>query len=124
MIVNSDNFVMYAAKSYDMKIFTGVDDFERDLKRIVYVKSLIGKYVKNDDLRVRLILNHLIIIYNCFGLNATNMLFMKMPDYHSILRTFIEFLNFMPEIIYYENVVIYKDDIEIDVNVLKELESL
>lgn len=124
MIVNSDNFVMYAAKSYDMKIFTGVDDFERDLKRIVYVKSLIGKYVKNDDLRVRLILNHLIIIYNCFGSNATNMLFMKMPDYHSILRTFIEFLNFMPEIIYYENVVIYKDDIAIDVNVLKELESL
>lgn len=124
MIVNSDNFVMYAAKSYDMKIFTGVDDFERDLKRIVYVKSLIGKYVKNDDLRVRLILNHLIIIYNCFGLNATNMLFMKMPDYHSILKTFIEFLNFMPDAVYYENVVIHKNDVEVDTKILKELESL
>jgi hypothetical protein len=83
------------------------------------LRKLFGRYRQDDDLKERLILNHLIIIYNVFGPEATNMLFMKLHEYHEFLKPFVEYLNFMPQMIQYGDVVLNKDNIVSD-KVIKE----
>jgi hypothetical protein len=51
------------------------------------------------ELKERLILNHLVVLYNLFGAEAaTRMLFYKIDNIDwPQLKTFLVFLNFMPE---------------------------
>lgn len=95
--LNDDNFMLYAMKCYD-KPNAIVSEFEEDLKRIKYVKRLIKRYKATGELKERLILNHIIILSNVFGIEATvRMLFYKIDTSdHAILKTFLLFLNYMP----------------------------
>ena len=111
MKLGESTFLLYAAKHYDNPHCHDVSEFEEDLKRFQYLRKLFGRYKQFGDLKERLILNHLIIIYNCFGTNATDMLFMKLDEYHEYLKPFVEYLNFMPERIEYSDRVIYANKI-------------
>lgn len=111
MKLGESTFLLYAAKHYDNPHCHDVSEFEEDLKRFQYLRKLFGRYKQFGDLKERLILNHLIIIYNCFGTNATDMLFMKLEEYHEYLKPFVEYLNFMPERIEYSDKVIYANKI-------------
>lgn len=124
MHLTEKNFLLYAAKNYDSKKSASEEEFQEDLKRFQYLKRLFKRYEEDSDLRVRLILNHLIVIYNCFGPNATNMLFMKLEEYHAYLKPFVLFLSYMPELIRYEEMVIKNSDISMDENIVKELRKL
>jgi hypothetical protein len=124
--LNDDNFMLYAMKAYD-KPNAIVSEFEEDLKRIKYVKRLINRYKDTGELKERLILNHIIILSNVFGVESTvRMLFYKLDvgDY-IILKTFLLFLNFMPK---YINGIggkyINSSDIGIDVIIGKKLQDL
>lgn len=77
----------------------GVEEFQEDMARIVYLKRLFRKYQKTSVLRENLILNHLITFYNVFGVEvATRLLFFRMDaDLHYILKTFLVFLNYLPD---------------------------
>jgi hypothetical protein len=101
--LGESTFLLYAAKYYDNPHCSDIAEFEEDLKRFQYLRKLFGRYKQTGELKERLILNHLIILYNCFGPDATNMLFMKLEDYHDYLKPFVEYLNFMPSYIEYEN---------------------
>lgn len=114
MKLTESTFLIYAAKSYENPQCSDVSEFEEDLKRFQYLRKLFGRYRQDDDLKERLILNHLIIIYNVFGPEATNMLFMKLHEYHEFLKPFVEYLNFMPQMIQYGDVVLNKDNIVSD----------
>lgn len=95
--LNENNFLLYAMKAYD-KPNAIISEFEEDLKRIKYIKRLIRRYRVTGELKERLILNHIIILSNVFGVEATvRMLFYKLDiaDY-AILKTFLLFLNYMP----------------------------
>lgn len=124
MILNDSNFLLYAAKAYDVKKSSGADEFYEDLKRFQYLKRLFKRYEEAGDLKVRLILNHIIVLYNCFGPEATHMLFFKLKEYHSCLKPFVLFLNYMPEMIRYENVVIPNSNIPLDPRIVQELRSI
>lgn len=124
MQLNEESFMLYAAKYYDMKRSASADEFYEDLKRFQYLKRLFKRYEEDNDLRVRLILNHLIILYNCFGPEVTNMLFMKLKQYHSYLKPFIVFLSYMPEIIEYEGDKINSSDIALDSKIVEELRKI
>jgi hypothetical protein len=52
------------------------------------------------------------------------MLFMKLKDYHKYLKPFVVFLNFMPEKIMYEDVVIINSEIPLDENIVRELRKI
>lgn len=93
------NFIFYAVKHYDNPNCKGMDEFEDDLKRFRYLKRLFRKHTAGKDLRERLIINHLVVLYNLFGAPAaTNMLFFKIDKkYWSQLKTFLVYLNYMPE---------------------------
>jgi hypothetical protein len=98
--LNDETFMIYAIKAYD-KPNCVMSEFYEDLKRIKYVKRLFIKYHKDKEIKERLVINHLIVLYNVFGATAaTRMLFYKIDQkYYSILKTFLIFLNYMPQVL-------------------------
>ena len=86
-------------KNYDNPHCMGIKEFEEDLARIVYLKRLFRRYKKSAVLRDRLILNHIITFCNVFGVEAgTRLLFFKIDeDLHYILKTFLVFLEYLPD---------------------------
>lgn len=124
MLLRESTFLLYASKYYDNPHCSDVSEFEEDLKRIQYLRKLFGRYRQCGELKERLILNHLIILYNLFGPEATNMLFMRLEEYHELLKPFVEYLNFMPEVIVYEDRNINRNNIVSDKyiqEILKEI---
>ena len=97
--LNEDNFVLFASRNYDNPQCMSVEEFYHDLHRFKYLKRLFRRYTQNNDLQERLILNHLVVIYNVFGIEAANrMMFYRMEDeYWSVIKTFLVFLNFLRE---------------------------
>lgn len=95
--LDETNFLLFAAKHYDNPHCHDTVEFFDDLKRFKYLKRLFGKYQECGELRERLILNHIIILYNVFGESATRMLFMKLEGYHEYLKPFVVMLGFMPD---------------------------
>lgn len=94
MKLSDDNFVLYAMKHYDNPQCQTTAEFDEDLKRFLYLKKLFARYYKNGELRERLILNHIIVIYNLFGEASTDMLFFKIDrEYWPALVTFLIYLN-------------------------------
>jgi hypothetical protein len=99
--LNEANALIYAAKHYDNPHFFDTVEFYEDLSRFKYLKKLFGRYEETGDLNERLVLNHLIVIYNVFGVEAaTKLLFLKMDNYGSYLKPFLLLLNFLPDVIY------------------------
>lgn len=116
--------MLYAAKHYDTLRSSGMDEFYEDLKRFQYLKRLFRRYEEDGDLRLRLILNHLIVLYNCFGPAATNMLFFKLKEYPTYVKPFALFLNYMPAYIEYEGIKILDSDIALDPQIVEELRKI
>ena len=88
---------------------------------------MIKRYSITGDLKERLILNHIIILSNVFGIEAsTRMLFLKIgKKEHDILKTFLLFLNFMPNVVKGINGRnIRSSDIAVDMNVAKNLRNI
>jgi hypothetical protein len=102
--LNAKNFLLFAAKNYSNTQCMTQEEFEEDLQRFKYLKRLFNRYEVNGELSERLILNHLIVLYNVFGIKATNhMMFYKIEEKNwSTLKTFLIFLNYLPEEQYIE----------------------
>jgi len=98
-ILTNENFLMYAMKNYTNPECTNIDEFYEDLNRIKYIKRLLGKYNKKGVLKTRLILNHIIILNNIFGNKAcSRIMFYKLElEFHSAIKTFLDFLNYLPK---------------------------
>ena len=113
-----DNIIMFAMKHYDNPSCVDRKEFLDDMKRFKYLKRLFRKYDTSSILKVRLILNHIIVLANVFGVDASStLLFFKIEKKHwSTLKTFLVYLHYMPE----------NDmkDIATDVKVLKELRDI
>lgn len=124
--LDESNFLLYAAKHYENSQCLDTEEFYDDLKRFKYLKRLFGKYEESGELRERLILNHLIVLYNVFGQHATRMLFLKLESYYSYLKPFLVLLNFMPDkvIIGADNRVIYSSDIHMDARIIEVLRKI
>ena len=96
-LLNEDNFLLYAMHHYDNPQCHTIQEFEEDLKRFVYLKKLFSRYKMYGELKDRLILNHIIVLYNIFGNATTNMLFHKIDKEHwKILATFLVYIQRMP----------------------------
>jgi len=94
-----DNINMFATKHYDSISCVDEQEFLDDMKRFKYLKRLFRKYDTSKDLKMRLIINHIIILANMFGVDAaTSLLFFKIEREHwAILKAFLVFLHYMPE---------------------------
>tara|TARA_B100000131_G_scaffold60706_1_gene56400 strand:+ start:236 stop:607 length:372 start_codon:yes stop_codon:yes gene_type:complete len=118
--LNESNYLLFAIKFYDNPQSVTKEDFESDLKRIRYVKRLLKRYKNNGELKVHLILNHLIILFNVFNEAAVPLLFYNLEeDLWPAIKSFLVFLNRIPE---YPKTKI--DNVNIDQNCLDELNAL
>lgn len=100
LIINElteDNLILYAAKHYSNPTFSDIEDFYEDLKRFKYIKRLVNRYLAEGDLADRLILNHLIVIQNSFGIEPMiNMLNLKLEYKHwPVIKPFLIFLKYI-----------------------------
>ena len=118
--LNEDNFQFFAVKNYENPQAITREDFEKDLNHFRYIKRLLKRYKSSGELKIHLLINHFIILYNIFGDAATPMLFYKIEeDLWSIVKTFVVFFNRLPD---YPHTYIH--DIEMDDECLKELERI
>jgi len=96
--LTEDNFLLYAMKNYNTPHCI-LSEFESDLKRTKYLKRLFRRYKVTKSLKERLILNHIILINNVFGPEATvKILFFRVDERdYDILKTFLVYLGLMPD---------------------------
>lgn len=124
--LNDNNFMLYAAKAYD-KPNAVMSEFEEDLNRILYVKRLLTKYYSSGILKERLILNHIVVLYNVFGVEAaTRILFFKLDERdYEVIKPFLIFLNFLPKVVYgIKGKNIITSEIQLDTGSIKCLRNL
>lgn len=118
--LNDQNFLLFAIKHYENPQAVTKEDFDKDLNHFKYIKRLLKRYKNNGELRVHLLINHFIVLYNIFGDAATPMLFYKIEkELWSTMKTFIIFLNKLPEF-----PKCYIHDIKVDLECLSQLQKL
>ena len=93
------NFLLYAMQHYENPQCVEVEEFNDDLKKIKYIKRLFNQYAIEGVLKERLLLNHIIVFYNVFSVEAaTRILFYKLEEnIWPMLKTFLFYLNFLPD---------------------------
>jgi hypothetical protein len=117
--ITAKNFQAFAMKHYDDPQCEDLEDFQEDLRRFRYLKRLLHRYHENGELRERLMLNHLICIFNVFGYDACmRMLEFKIKDdnYWSSIKTMLLYLEYVEEG--------WKIDIPIDNKLAERLREL
>ena len=97
--LTTKNFLLFAAKNYNNEQCMTTEEFQEDLQKFKYIKRLFNRYEVAGELSERLILNHLIVIYNVFGIQAANhIMFYKIEEKNwPLLKTFLVYLNYLPE---------------------------
>ena len=98
-ILTPETIDIFAKRHYDNPSDVNSEEFEDDMKRFKYLKRLFRKFDTTKELKSRLIINHIIVLANVFGIDAaTTLLFFKIDRQHwSLLKTFLVFLHYMPE---------------------------
>ena len=118
--LNESNYMLFAIKFYDNPQSVTREDFESDLKRIRYVKRLLKRYQNNGELKVHLILNHLIILFNVFNEATVPLLFYNLDEeLWPAIKSFLIFLNRVSE---YPKTKV--NEIEADEYCLQQLKEL
>lgn len=124
--LTDENFMLFAAKYYENTHCTDLLEFHDDMKRIRYLKRLLKKYEQTGDLKERLILNHLVVLYNVFEPRAmTRMLCFKLNDQLQYIKPFLIFLNYWrTDLGQLSGRKIIDSDIPIDMGITKVLREL
>ena len=124
--IDESNVLLYAARFYENPNCFDTVEFYDDLKRLSYIKRLFNKYRESGDIKERLVLNHLIILYNVFGTFATKMLFLKLPEYLDILIPFLVHIGKCPTVVSNIGIdgrTIYTSDINMNQEVVELLRA-
>ena len=116
--LNNANFELYAAKHYRNQQCLSVDEFRDDVAKFKYVVRLLRRYRDTGKIQERLLLNHIITIYNVFEIAAANrMIFHRVDiDLWPALKTFLVYLNYLPENLH--------KNINIDLSIATKLKDL
>jgi hypothetical protein len=98
--LTDDNILLYAVKCYD-KPNCIISEFDEDFKRVRYIKRLLKKYRETGELKERLVLNHIILLQNVFGIvPSTRILFAKVSDKdYGTLKPFLIYTSAMPDVV-------------------------
>lgn len=73
-------------------------EFYEDLNHIKHIDRLIRRYARSGILNERLLMNHLVTLYNVFDPRAvTRMLVFRLLPYLEILKPLLVYLQYWPE---------------------------
>jgi hypothetical protein len=124
--LTESNILLYAAKCYDKP--NCIDsEFEEDYKKIRYIKRLLQRYRYTGEIKERLLLNHLIVAQNVFGIEAcTRMLFLRIDEKdYSALKAFLIYTSAMPKVVRgIRGGDIISSDIPLDTKIVNILRNL
>lgn len=119
MVLSDDNFILYAMHHYTVPSCPTLEEFGNDLRIFTYVK----KHISKQKINTKLLLNHIITLFNCFGEKARDMLFFKVDREHwGTLVTFLLYLSRMPEYIPEYDLHLY--DVKLNEEVIEELRNI
>lgn len=119
MVLTEENFLLYCMHHYQVPSCVTIEEFENDLKTVTYIKKQLGRKDRN----VRLLLNHIVILFNCFGDAALPILFHKVErESWSALVTFLLYINRMPDVV--PDIGVKLTDVNLDEAVIKELRKI
>ena len=122
--ITDENFILYAMHNYNNHECNSIEDFNEDINRLKYVKRLLRKYVNSDELKERLIINHLVLLGNVFGpAVTTRILFFKLEQkLWPALKTFLVFLQYMQVDLHNSEIISSKIPLDQNiVNILREI---
>jgi hypothetical protein len=127
--LNEKNILLYAMQQYDSPDMEleGVNAFDTDWKHVKYIRRLLNRYQSTGEIKERLVLNHIIVLTNVFGIEgAVRILFAKMPSYQwDIVKTFLVYLAFMPKIVRgIHGMDILESNITINADIAEKLREL
>jgi hypothetical protein len=126
--LDESNALLYAARHYDNPQCHDTIEFYDDLKKFQYLKRLFNRYKETGELKERLVINHIIILYNVFGpIPCTRLLFLKLGEHSDVLKPILEFLGTMPakvENIGLQNTTYHASDIVNDKNIEELLKRI
>jgi hypothetical protein len=116
--LTEENFELFAARYYSNPQCLDIKEFHDDVLKFKYVKKLLKRYAETGDLQERLILNHLIVLYNVFpSAIASRMLFFKLDsEFWPAAKTFLLYMNHIQPGTYTE--------IPVDLKVTNRLKTL
>ena len=116
--LNADNFLLFAIKHYENPQSVTREDFEEDMKRFKYLKRLFRRYTLTSEIKVRLIVNHIVVLQNVFGVEAACVLLLYKIDeqYWPILKTVLIHLDYL-----YPHEL---NNVQVDENIKKLLEEM
>ena len=116
--LNDENFTLFAIRHYDNTQCTSTEEFYEDIRRFRYLKRLLKRYKKTGELRERLILNHLIVLCNLFGVdNTIKMLEFKLEkEFWPTIKTCLLYLGYVNED--------WRQDIAMDKEVVKRMREM
>lgn len=128
IILNDDNFLLYAAKHYDNPQCVTSEEFASDVRRIFYIKKLCTRFKEKSEDKTRLLLNHIIVLNNLFGADATaRLLYLKVAEHYDIIKPLLEYIGILPvylKAINSDDFIINTDSIEINREIISELRKI
>lgn len=126
MLLNDSTFLLYAAKHYDNPSCADMEEFHDDLNRFKYIKRLFTKYKAGGELKERLVLNHIIVLYNLFGDATTRMLFFKLDGQWQYLKPFLVAVNRLPDKLEQvgKHPIVHCVDIPMDIGIVDSLRKI
>jgi hypothetical protein len=95
-VLDEENFLLFAAKSYYNPRCSDIDDFYEDLYRIKYIKRLVNRYHESEKISERLVMNHIIVFCNSFSISAAIRIFeyrFNKKDWE-VIKPFLVFLKY------------------------------
>ena len=103
IVLSEDTLFEYSARHYYNPLGSDHEEFEEDIKRFKYIKKLVNRCLKEEEISdhmVRLILNHMIITFNVFGpVASVEILKLKLDEQHwPIVKPFLLFLSYFKSI--------------------------
>jgi hypothetical protein len=112
--LTNENYLIFCAQHYNGNKYYTTEEFVEDLNRVKYIKKLVTRYIENDELKERLILNHIIVLNNCFGSTILNkVLYLKLKDKMIYIKPFLIVLN-----LYQNKIYNVENEFEIDMDLI------
>ena len=95
--ITKDNWLLYAQHHYDNPTLQKEQEFYDDIKRFKYLKRLFRKYRATKNIKIRLVLNHVIILANVFGVEAACILLLFKVErmYWPYLKSVLVYLDYL-----------------------------
>jgi hypothetical protein len=121
------NFLLYCASHYDNARYASTEEFVEDLNRIKYIKKLVTRYIEYGELKERLILNHIIVLNNCFGPEVCcKILYFKLKTQMKYIKPFLILLDILPDRLFNidEEQIIDTSLIEMDKEIIAKLRKV